>query len=135
MSEAPAAQRIDKWLWAARFYKTRSLAADAVEGGKVHVNSERAKPARQVKACDTVFLRKPPYEFTVQVLGLSERRGPAPQAQQLYEETPDSSAARRRLSAEMKEMPAPLFRGRPTKKDRRTMARFIETNQTDEEPR
>ncbi len=134
MSEAPAALRIDKWLWAARFYKTRSLAADAVESGKVQVNAERAKPSKQVKAGDTVFLRKPPYEFTVKVLGLSERRGPAPEAQLLYAESPDSIAARQRLAAEMKDMPAPLFRGRPTKKDRRTIERFIDTNHREEEP-
>src|SRR5436305_13214547 len=86
--------RIDKWLWAARFFKTRSLATDAVTGGKVEVNGERAKPAKSVKPGDELKLRLGPYEHILIVRGLAERRGPASVAQSLYEETEASRAAR-----------------------------------------
>jgi len=124
--------RLDKWLWAARFYKTRSLAVEAIAGGKVHVNGERAKPAKSIRADDEIFLRKPPYEFTFKVMGLSERRGPAAEARLLYTESADSLAAREKLVAEMREMPPPL-RGRPTKKDRREIERFIAQTRSDDE--
>jgi ribosome-associated heat shock protein Hsp15 len=124
--------RLDKWLWAARFYKTRSLAIEAIASGKVHVNGERAKPAKLVKADDEIFLRKPPYEFICTVKGLSDRRGPAPEARLLYAESAASLAAREKLAAEMREMPPPL-RGRPTKKDRREIERFIANARSDDE--
>lgn len=123
MSEPPARVRIDKWLWAARFFKTRSLAAAAVEGGKVLVGGERVKPARGVKAGDRVEVRIGPYRWTVTVLGLAERRGPAEQARQLYAEAEESRAARERTAAEVRAARAasPLQRGRPTKKLRRQL--------------
>lgn len=119
--------RIDKWLWAARFYKTRSLATEAVVGGKVEVNGERAKPARLVRPGDQVVVRQPPFEWRLTVRGLAERRGPATVAQGLYEETAESRAERERL-AERLRVAQPLFvyeeKGRPTKKDRRMIDRW-----------
>ncbi len=116
--------RVDKWLWAARFYKTRSLASEEISKGRVQVNSQEAKPAREVKPGDTVALRQGPVTRTVIVKGLSQQRGPAPVAQQLYEETPDSlrqreaAAEQRRLGSE----PAgSIEHGRPTKRDRRSL--------------
>jgi ribosome-associated heat shock protein Hsp15 len=121
--------RVDKWLWAARFFKTRSLATDAVAGGKVEVNGERAKPAKLVKSGDEIRLRLPPYEHILIVRELGERRGPASVAQTLYEETAASRDARERLSAQLRMAP-PAFvfeeKGRPTKKDRRDLNRFID---------
>lgn len=118
--------RVDKWLWAARFFKTRSLAAEAVDGGKVHVNGDRAKPAKAVKPGDEVRLRLGPYEHVVIVRGTSERRGPAPEAQRLYEETAASREVREKLHWQLTKAapamePAP---GRPTKQDRRALERF-----------
>ena len=121
--------RIDKWLWAARFFKTRSLATDAVTGGKVEVNGERAKPAKAVKAGDEVRLRLGPYEHTLIVRALGERRGSATVAQSLYEETEASRAARERLASQLKLAPAGFVfeeKGRPTKKDRRDLSDFID---------
>lgn len=116
--------RIDKWLWAARFYKTRSLAVDEIGKHRIRVNGEAVKPARELKVGDTVALRQGPVTRTVQVLGLSAQRGPAPVAQQLYAETPESLAAQaaareqRRLARE----PAlAIEQGRPTKRDRRAL--------------
>jgi ribosome-associated heat shock protein Hsp15 len=121
--------RIDKWLWAARFFKTRSLATDAVAGGKVEVNGERAKPAKTVKQGDEIRIRLAPYEHVLIVRELGERRGPASVAQTLYEETAPSREARERLAAQLKMAP-PAFvfedKGRPTKKERRDLARFID---------
>jgi ribosome-associated heat shock protein Hsp15 len=119
--------RIDKWLWAARFYKTRSLATEAVTGGKVEVNGERAKPARAVRVGDQVVVRQPPLEWQLTVRGLAERRGPASVAQGLYEETPESRMERERRAAGLR-VTQPLFvyeeKGRPTKKDRRMIDRW-----------
>jgi len=116
--------RIDKWLWAARFYKTRSLAADEIGKHRVQVNGEVAKASREVKPGDTVTVRLGPFTREVLVRGLSGQRGPAPIAQQLYEETPESIAAQaavreqRRLGSE----PAlSIEQGRPTKRDRREL--------------
>ena len=121
--------RLDKWLWAARFFKTRSLATEAVAGGKVEVNGERAKPAKAVKTGDEVRLRLGPYEHVLIVRQLGERRGPASVAQTLYEETQASRDARERLVAQLKMAP-PAFvyeeKGRPTKKDRRDLSRLID---------
>lgn len=121
--------RIDKWLWAARFYKTRSLATEAVAGGKVEVNGERAKPAKTVKPGDEINVRVGPYEHTLIVRGLAERRGPASVAQALYEETQASREARERLAGQLAAAPARFVyedKGRPTKKDRRDLSRFID---------
>jgi len=121
--------RVDKWLWAARFYKTRSLATEAVAGGKVEVNGDRAKPAKTVKPGDEIRLRLGPYEHILIVRDLSERRGPASVAQGLYEETEASRAARQRLAAQLAAAPATFVyeeKGRPTKKDRRDLSRFID---------
>ena len=116
--------RIDKWLWAARFYKTRSLAVDEIGKGRVQVNGQDAKPAREVRTGDMVSLRQGPVLRTVRVLGLSGVRGPAPVAQQLYEETADSIAARERAAEQRRLAPEPalsLTQGRPTKRDRRAI--------------
>ena len=127
MSEPQERVRIDRWLWAARFYKTRSLATAAVNGGKVEVNGERAKPARLIRLGDAVSVRQPPFEWQLLVRGLAERRGPASVAQGLYEETPESRAARQRLQEQLR-VAQPLFvyeeKGRPTKKDRRMIDRW-----------
>ena len=125
-SAPPGKVRLDRWLWAARFYKTRSLASQAVHGGKVQVNGERAKAAKQVGAGDEVRVRLGPYEHRVIVQGLSERRGPAPEAQRLYQETPESRGARERLAIQLKTAPALHYegKGRPTKRDRREVDRF-----------
>jgi ribosome-associated heat shock protein Hsp15 len=120
--------RLDKWLWAARFFKTRSQAAEAIEGGKVQVAGERVKRAKLVQAGDEVRIRTGPYEHVVLVRGVSERRGPASVASQLYEETAESKAAREALAARLK-AETPLFaygHGKPSKKDRRTIERFRE---------
>ena len=113
--------RIDKWLWAARFYKTRSLAADEVERGRVEVN---AKPAREVKVGDTVAMRREGVTRTVVVRGLSDVRGPAPVAQQLYEETAESVAERERAAERRRYAREPALaieHGRPTKRGRREL--------------
>ena len=128
-SENGGKVRIDKWLWAARFFKTRSLAADAVDGGKVHLNGARVKPAKVVQAGDEVRVRLGPYEHVVEVRAVSERRGPASVAQTLFEETAESRETRERLAAQLKMAPAAFVyeeRGRPTKKDRRDLSRFID---------
>lgn len=121
MTDTSESVRVDKWLWAARFFKTRQLAIEAVNAGRVEVNGERAKPAKAVKPGDTLMVRKPPYEFHLAVAGVSVKRGAATVARELYRETAASQAAREKLAAELREMPPPLFKGRPTKKDRRVL--------------
>lgn len=113
--------RLDKWLWAARFFKTRSLAAEAVDGGKVHVNGSRVKRARVVHTGDTVEIRLGAYEHRVVVRALSDRRGPATVAQTLYEEVPESIAERERVRAASRvdAMSGVRDAGRPDKRDRR----------------
>ena len=120
--------RLDRWLWAARFFKTRALAAAAVAGGKVHVNGTRAKPAKQLQVGDALRIRVGPYEWLVTVRYLSERRGPPKAAQLLYDETPEGRAARERLAEQHKIAPAPTYqgKGRPTKKERRDFERLEE---------
>ena len=120
-SGGSAALRLDKWLWAARFFKTRGLAAEAIGAGRVSVNGERAKAAKNVKAGDILEIRRPPFEQAVRVLGISDKRGNATAAQSLYEE---SRAKREAVSAELKAMPPPVFKGRPTKRDRRALEKF-----------
>jgi ribosome-associated heat shock protein Hsp15 len=124
---ASARVRIDKWLWAARFFKTRSLAADAIGAGKVEVNDERVKPAKPIQLGDTISVRLGPYLHVVRVRGLSERRGPATVAATLYEETAESVAARAKLAEQLRMAPAAFVyeeKGRPTKRDRREIDRF-----------
>jgi ribosome-associated heat shock protein Hsp15 len=121
--------RVDKWLWAARFFKTRAQAAEAVDGGKVEVNGARVKPSKELKVGDELRIRLGPYEHVVAVRAISDRRGPASVAHALYAETPDSVAARERLREERRLAPAMFVyedKGRPTKKDRRALADFIE---------
>ncbi|QIM50219.1 RNA-binding S4 domain-containing protein [Pusillimonas sp. DMV24BSW_D] len=119
--------RIDKWLWAARFYKTRSLAVQEINKGRIVVNGQTAKPAREVAPGDTVVVRKEDPAIIITVKGISNIRGPAPKAQELYEETAESIAAREK-AAEMRRLaPEPsidLRMGRPTKRDRRDLSRF-----------
>lgn len=117
--------RLDKWLWAARLYKTRALAADEIGRGRVSVNEQVAKPSRELKPGDRLVVRQGPVTRTLVVRGLSNQRGPAPIAQALYEETPESLALRaraaeqRRLGAEPAQA---IEQGRPTKRDRRQLA-------------
>jgi ribosome-associated heat shock protein Hsp15 len=116
--------RIDKWLWAARFYKTRTLATDEIGKGRVEVNGQEVKPAREVKVGDTVSLRQGPVTRVVTVKGLSGMRGPAPVAQQLYEETPESLKAREDAAEQRRYAPEPahsIEQGRPTKRGRRDL--------------
>jgi ribosome-associated heat shock protein Hsp15 len=126
MGETEDRTRIDKWLWAARFYKTRSLAAAAIAGGKVQVNGERVKRAKPLQVGDEVRVRQGPYEHEVVVRELSDRRGPAAKAATLYEEKPSSRAAREALALQLKSLHSAFApeRGRPTKKDRREMEKF-----------
>lgn len=116
--------RIDKWLWAARFYKTRSLATDEIDKGRVAVNGQEAKPAREVKAGDTVEIRREGVTRTVLVRGVSDVRGPAPVAQQLYEETPESIRQREKAAEQRRIAREPALsieHGRPTKRGRREL--------------
>jgi ribosome-associated heat shock protein Hsp15 len=129
MADDSNSVRVDKWLWAARFFKTRSLATEAVAGGKVEVNGDRAKPAKTVKPGDEIRVRLAPYEHVLIVRALGERRGPASVAQTLYEETAESAAERQRLAEQLRLAPAAFVyeeRGRPTKKDRRDLSKFRE---------
>ncbi len=121
----PEAIRLDRWLWAARWFKTRRLATEAVTAGKVHLNGRRAKPAADVRAGDEVRVRKGPYTFTVVVQGVSERRGPAREAATLYEETEASATARELRRIQLRDMPVPTYegKGRPTKRERRELDR------------
>ena len=115
--------RIDKWLWAARFFKTRGAATEAVTGGHVHVSGERVKPARDVKVGDRLEIRRGQQRFTVVVTGLAERRGSASAAAELYEETPESIAEREKRRDERR-LSKPLgsdLSERPTKRDRRRL--------------
>ncbi len=118
--------RLDKWLWAARFFKTRSLASEAIAGGKVQVNGERAKRARALQVGDEIRVRQGPYEFLVVVGALSDRRGPAAAAAELYEERPESRAAREALAIQLKTLHAAFVpeKGRPTKRDRREIEKL-----------
>lgn len=116
--------RIDKWLWSARFYKTRTLAAEDIGKGRVEINGQEAKAAREVKVGDTVAVRRDSLTRTVVVKGLSAQRGPAPVAQQLYEETPESLKAREEAAHQRryaKEPALSIEHGRPTKRGRREL--------------
>jgi ribosome-associated heat shock protein Hsp15 len=118
--------RVDKWLWAARFFKTRSLAARACDLGRIQCNGQPAKPAREVRVGDTLQVKNEGGDFTVEVLLLTEARGPAAVAQTLYRETEASREARLKATAERKAMMnyAPAPGGRPSKRDRRLIKKF-----------
>jgi len=124
--KAPGRQRIDKWLWAARFYKTRSLAAKAVEGGKVKLNGERVKPGKELKPGDELELRSGELQWRVEVRAVALRRGPAAEAALLYAEGEESRARREQMIAMRRAGPHPAqgAHGRPTKRDRRMIRRF-----------
>jgi ribosome-associated heat shock protein Hsp15 len=114
--------RLDRWLWAARFYKTRALAVEAIDGGKVQVDGNRVKRAKVIRSGNEIRIRQGPYEQIVIVRGLSERRGPAAEAVALYEETSASKEARERMSIQLKAVHSafvPDENVRPTKRDRR----------------
>ena len=120
--------RLDKWLWAARFFKTRSLATDAVDGGKVKLNGAPVKPAKEIKLGDRLQIRAGEQDWEVVVQGINEQRRPASEAQLLYLETPESTQRRAQL-AELRQLapsPVPEQKGRPTKRDRRALSRFRE---------
>jgi len=121
-----SSQRLDKWLWAARFYKTRRLAVEAINGGKIHLNDNRVKPSRTIKADDVLKISKPPYEHMITVLGLAKHRRPAPEAQQLYCEHEESIAKREVLKQQLKDQPLGFRhdKGRPNKRDRRHIIKF-----------
>jgi ribosome-associated heat shock protein Hsp15 len=117
--------RLDKWLWAARFFKTRSLAAEAVDGGKVDLGGERAKRSRVVAVGEVITIRRPPFSQTVVVRGISGTRGSGADAATLWEETAESRQAREQLAFQLKNASALTFNsgGRPTKRDRREIQR------------
>jgi len=125
--------RIDKWLWAARFYKTRALATEAVSGGHVHVDGTRVKPSREIKVGDRLVVNKSPYSFEIDVLALSAKRGSASVAQTLYEESEASRLKREEIAAmrriERASNPSPSRR--PDKRDRRRIIRFVNKNSRD----
>ncbi len=122
--DASSKVRLDKWLWAARFYKTRGLSSEEIDKGRVLVNGQNAKPAKEVKVGDTMTIRTGPISRTVIVKALSGVRGPAPVAALLYEETPESQALRQAAAEQRRLAPEPahtITQGRPTKRDRRDL--------------
>ena len=121
--------RLDKWLWAARFFKTRGLAQEAVAGARVKLNGERIKPAHAVKVGDALAIRIEEFEWQITVRGLAERRGPAPEAKKLYEESAVGLAERQKLMDLRRwgTEPASRLKGRPTKRDRRLLEKLRET--------
>ena len=122
--------RLDKWLWAARFFKTRSLAAEEVSGGKVYANSERTKPSREVHIGDRLSIRCGAYKWVVVVQNLSRQRGPAKDAALLYEETEESRENRHQLQLQIAQQPQlqPYAKGRPSKRARRQLNRFTRSD-------
>ncbi len=120
--------RLDKWLWAARFFKTRGLATEAVSGGRVHVDGARVKPSRNISIGQTLEITKGPFEFVVQIEALSSRRGPAPVARTLYTESPESIAKREELASKLKTdrllSRGEQLAGRPSKRDRRLLQKI-----------
>ncbi len=118
--------RLDKWLWCARFYKTRNIAANALKTGKVTANGERAKPSKAVKPGDSLDIRKGPYHYVITVLELAKSRKSAAGAALLYEESPESISKRESLATQLKAEAAlmPTTKGRPSKKDRRSIIKF-----------
>ena|SRR2546426_6183725 len=132
MADSACPVRLDKWLWAARFFKTRAAASQAIRAGRVDVNDVRAKPAKVLAIGDTIRIRKSPYEFRLTVRILSEHRGRAVEAMTLYEEDSAGKVARERLAQQLRIAPPPSYegKGRPTKRDRRELERL----RGDEEP-
>lgn len=122
----PGKARIDKWLWAARFFKTRALAAEAIDGGKVEVNGERTKRSKLVQASDRIRLREGPLEWQLTVRDVAQRRGSAQIAQQLYEESEESVARRETVRTQLRSMPTAFAFGdsRPGKRDRREIRKL-----------
>ncbi|MDP2030392.1 MAG: RNA-binding S4 domain-containing protein [Thiobacillus sp.] len=120
--------RLDKWLWAARFFKTRSLATQAIDNGRVKLNGDRVKPAREIKSGDRLEVQVGEFVWMLTVRGLSMQRGPAAVAQALYEEDPVSTARRQQQVSDRKlaDNPAAAIKGRPTKRDRRLIHRFTD---------
>jgi len=127
MSEPLEKMRLDKWLWAARFFKTRPLAAEAISGGKVHLNGQRCKPGKEVKIGNRIEISKGPYDWNIEVLVLPKQRRPASEAAEFYQEDEESHAKRQALAAqirtEMATMPRPATQ-KPNKRDRRMIHRF-----------
>lgn len=121
---APGGLRIDKWLWCTRFFKTRGLAQAAVEGGHVQLGGERIKASRQVKVGDRLSIVRAQERYIVDVLSIPERRGPAPEARRHYRETPESEAARAHVR-ELNRLSGPVSEGRPDKRERRDLLRFV----------
>ena len=117
-------QRLDKWLWSARLYKTRSLAVEAINGGHVHVNGQRIKPARTIRVGDAIVITKGQYQWRLVVDALAQRRGPASEARQLYIEDADSIQQREAMRAEIRLL-SPTPAKRPDKRQRRRIIRFI----------
>lgn len=126
MKEDIEKQRLDKWLWAARFFKTRTLASEAVNGGKVHLNGDRVKPGRTIKITDNLTITRGQLEYKIIVQGLNAKRRPAKEAQLLYQETADSLKIREQRIQEIKAINAqmPFVEKRPSKKGRRQIVRF-----------
>ncbi len=126
VAEENESARLDKWLWAARFYKTRAIASDAVDGGKVHLNGERAKRSKAIRVGDRVEVRSGPFVHEVVVRAISDRRGPASVAAELYEELPESIHARETLAAQrrMECVAGAHDAGRPSKRERRQIDDF-----------
>ena len=122
--------RLDKWLWAARFFKTRALATEAVNGGKVHLNDKRVKPGREVKVGDSLSIQRGGYNYEISVLGINKQRRPAKEAQLLYEES-ESSITARQEQAETQRLAATVRTApdrRPNKRERRHIVRFTRKN-------
>lgn len=126
MSEPLTKMRLDKWLWAARFFKTRSLAAEAISGGKVHVDGRRVKPSKAIGVGSRIEITKEPYTFEITVTGLNPQRRPAKESVQLYEESPESRAKRQEEAARRRAEQAAFIQAakRPNKRQRRQIHRF-----------
>ena len=124
--ETEGQQRLDKWLWAARFFKTRSLAAEAVSGGKVHLNGDRAKPSRNIKVGDRLKITRGQFEFSITIEGLNKNRRPSVEAKALYAESEESIDERNKLAQSLKILNAnmPYSEKRPSKKQRRQIVKF-----------
>ena len=126
MTRDPGSVRLDRWLWAARFFKTRALAAAAIATGRVELNGTRAKPAKPLAVGDRLRIHRGPFEYVVTVRALAEQRRSAPGAATLFEEDPDAKRLRERLAEQLRIAPAPRYggKGRPTTRERRDIERL-----------